>query len=74
MSWIARTFYDDEAMILHAASRGRVRLDDGRIVRLVRWPGGGGKRRGRYCRLETGSGSAFTLHIRRVLDVGVGDE
>lgn len=75
MRWVAVADLDDTAMIRFAIERTTVRLDDGRIVTLIGWPGPGHlrSRRGRYARLENANGSHFTLHVRRVTDVDVDD-
>lgn len=72
MIWVARETLDEERMIRHAARRGLVRLDDGRVMHLVSWPGPRSNRK-RYCRLENAKAARFTVHIRRVVDVEVSD-
>jgi len=69
MRWVP--VYDDPGMIKVAVDRGLVRLDDGRVVRLIGWPGPGRprNRRGRYARLQNANGTEFTLHVSRVAEV-----
>lgn len=71
--WVPVGQLEERDLIRHAQDHGQVRLDDGRIVRLVGWPGPGHlrSRRGRYCRLENANGTHFTLHVNRVAEVNV---
>lgn len=64
MTW--REVGSDGEMIQHAIDRKFVRLRDGRIARLVAWPGGKRTHRGRYCRCETRAGTRFTIRCDAV--------
>jgi hypothetical protein len=63
---------DDYTLRMHAAKRRYVKMKDGRIAKLVSWPGNQ-HRRGRYCRLETGMGTRFTIKCDLVEAMAVGD-
>jgi hypothetical protein len=68
MTWHPVEKIDDSAMRKYAQVRATIKLIDGRVARLVSWPGHQ-KRRGRYCRLETAAGTRFTVHCRFVESV-----
>lgn len=63
---------DDYTLRMHASQRKFVKMRDGRIAKLVSWPGNQ-HRRGRYCRLETGAGTRFTLKCEMVEAMEVED-
>jgi hypothetical protein len=59
----------DRQMVHAAAARARVRLRSGKQGALVRWPSSHGHHSGRYARLQTSSGKAFTVHVNEVAEV-----
>ena len=72
--WVDVDGQTDEQMARHAKLRRNVRMDDGRIAKLVSWPIPGRrspKRMGRSCRIEWMSGLKYRVHIRHVRDVEI---
>jgi hypothetical protein len=72
MKFVSIEGVKDYDLRMHAMRRGYVKMRDGRIAKLVSWPGNQ-RRRGRYCRLETGMGTRFTLKCEMVEAMAVGD-
>jgi len=73
MNWQLTADIDDRTMREHARDRRLVRTKDGYIAKLAAWPGPKRKasEKGRFCRLETRSGSRFTLPCADVTEVDV---
>lgn len=70
--WVPVEGIDDDTMIRHAADRRTVKLANGRVVTLVRWPGGRRPVRhhtGRSVRCETHTGSGFRTAVSAVVEV-----
>lgn len=73
--WTDVDAWTDEQMARHARVRRLVKLDDGRIAKLVSWPVYGlvtnRRTRGRTCVVEWMSGKRFRVHVRRVRQVAI---
>jgi hypothetical protein len=70
--WMPVEGVDDDTMIRHAAERRKVKLANGQVVTLVRWPGGRKPIRhhhGRSVRVETHTGSRFKAAASAVVEV-----
>lgn len=72
MNWTPAVDYDDAQLAHFAARRHFVRLANGRICKLIRWPVPGRRlsgTTGRFARLETNAGTRFTVHCREIIEI-----
>jgi len=73
MSWTPVADLDDRALARAAAARSLVRLVNGRVATLVKWPVHGGPNRttarGRSVRLATAADTRFSVPCSAVAEV-----
>ena len=71
--WTDPATLSNDKLVGLAIQRARVRLDDGRIALLVKWPSGMTRRwrHEKNVRLESGRGNRFTVAVKAIEAVEV---